>query len=221
MPMQSSFDIPFLLIPGQLAIDSAVSFIVSALVAITVNAEAQAFAATILGDTRSGSKDRHHFNAFLHIDVIGGLCFLVGGFGWARRIGVDDSKFQHPRLYSVLTRFAGPLANFLMANIASSIAWLFSVMKTDPRVFQMLMGVNLMVAVANLIPIPPLAAGDILAAVGLPRGNSWQPKIERIGPVAILALVAVDRLAGWNFLVSSFGPLVRALAEMIQIQATP
>ena len=220
MPMQSSFDIPFLLIPGQLAIDSAVSFIVSALVAITVNAEAQAFAATFLGDTRSGSKDRHHFNAFLHIDVIGGLCFLVGGFGWARRIGVDDSKFQHPRLYSVLTRFAGPLANFLMANIASSIAWLFSVMKTDPRVFLMLMGVNLLVAVANLIPIPPLAAGDILAAVGLPRGNSWQPKLERIGPVAILALVAVDRLAGWNFLVSSFGPLVRALAEMIQIQPT-
>jgi Zn-dependent protease len=108
-----------------------------------------------------------------------------------------------------------------MANIASSIAWLFSIMKTDPRVFQMLMGVNLMVAVANLIPIPPLAGGDVLAILGLPRGNRWQPMLERIGPVAILALVAIDRLAGWNLLVSCLSPLVQSLAEMIQIQVAP
>ncbi len=221
MPMQSSFDIPFLLTPGQFAIDSAVSFVVSALVAITVNAEAQAFAATFFGDARTESKDRLHFNAFLHIDILGGLCFLLGGFGWPRRIGVDDSKFQHPRVYSALTRLAGPFANFLMANIASSVAWLFSIMKTDPRVFQMLMGVNLMVAVANLIPIPPLAAGEVLTSLGLPKGGSLQPNLERIGPFVILALVAIDRLAGWNFLISTLAPLVRSLAEMIQIQAAP
>lgn len=217
MPMQTAFDIPFLLIPGQLAVDSVVSFIVSALVAITVNAEAQAFAATLFGDTRTGSTDRLHFNAFLHIDILGGLCFLLGGFGWPRRIAVDDGKFQHPRLYLVLTRLAGPLGNFLMANIASSIAWLFGVMNTDPRVFHMLMGVNLMVAVANLIPIPPLAAGNVLAALFLPGGTSLQPSLQRIGPFVILGLVAIDRLAGWNLLSSALAPLVQSLAEMIKI----
>ncbi len=217
MPMQTAFDIPFLLIPGQLAVDSVVSFVVSALVAITVNAEAQAFAATLFGDTRTGSTDRLHFNAFLHIDILGGLCFLLGGFGWPRRIAVDDGKFQHPRLYLVLTRLAGPLGNFLMANIASSIAWLFGVMNTDPRVFHMLMGVNLTVAVANLIPIPPLAAGNVLAALFLPGGTSLQPSLQRIGPFVILGLVAIDRLAGWNLLSSALAPLVQSLAEMIKI----
>lgn len=217
MPMQTAFEIPFLLTPGRLALDSAVSFVVSALVAITVNAEAQAFAATLFGDTRTGSTDRLHFNAFLHIDILGGLCFLLGGFGWPRRIAVDDSKFQHPRLYLVLTRLAGPLGNFLMANIASSIAWLFGVMNTDPRVFHMLMGVNLTVAVANLIPIPPLAAGNVLAALALPGSASLQSSLQRIGPFVILGLVAIDRLAGWSLISSALAPLVQSLAEMIKI----
>jgi Zn-dependent protease len=217
MPMQTAFDLPFLLIPGQLAVDSVVSFVVSVLVAITVNAEAQAFAATLFGDTRTGSKDRLHFNAFLHIDILGGLCFLIGGFGWARWIAVDDSKFQHPRLCLVLTRLAGPLGNFLMANIASSIAWLFVVMNTDPRVFHMLMGVNLTVAVANLIPIPPLAAGNVLAALILPGNSSLLPSLQRIGPFVVLGLVAIDRLAGWGLIGSALAPLVQSLAEMIKI----
>lgn len=217
MPMQSSFAIPFLLTPGRLAIDSVVTFVVSALVAITVNAEAQAFAATFFGDARSESKDRFHFNAFLHLDLFGGLCFLFGGFGWPRPISVDPGQFRHPRLYSVLTRFAGPLGNFLMANIAGSVIWLFTVMESNPRVFQMLMGVNLMVAVANLIPIPPLAAGEVLSALGFYGGAGLQEKIERIGPMVILALVALDRLAGWDFLVSVMGPMVLDLADMIEI----
>jgi Zn-dependent protease len=216
-PMQTAFDLPFLLIPGQLAVDSVVAFVVSALVAITVNAEAQAFAATLFGDTRTGSTDRLHFNAFLHIDILGGLCFLIGGFGWPRWIAVDDRKFQHPRLCLVLTRLAGPLGNFLMANIASSIAWLFVVMNTDPRVFHMLMGVNLTVAVANLIPIPPLAAGNVLAALLLPGNSGLLPSLQRIGPFVVLGLVAIDRLAGWSLLSSALAPLVQSLAEMIKI----
>lgn len=217
MPMQGSFAIPFLLTPGRLAIDSVVTFVVSALVAITVNAEAQAFAATLFGDAQSESKDRFHFNAFLHLDLLGGLCFLFGGFGWPRQIGVDAGQFRHPRLYSVLTRLAGPLGNFLMANIAGSVIWLFTVMEFNPRVFQMLMGVNLMVAVANLIPIPPLAAGEVLSALGFYGGSGLQEKFERIGPLVILALVALDRLAGWDFLVSVMGPMVLDLVDMIEI----
>jgi Zn-dependent protease len=217
MPMQTAFEIPFLLTPGRLAVDSIVSFVVSALVAITVNAEAQAFAATLFGDTRTGSTDRLHFNAFLHIDILGGLCFLLGGFGWPRQIAVDDAKFEHPRLYLALTRLAGPLGNFLMANIAGSIAWIFALMNTDPRVFHMLMGVNLTVAVANLIPIPPLAAGSVLTALFLPGGTSLQPTFQRIGPFVILGLVAIDRLAGWDSISSAMAPLVQSMVEMIRI----
>src|SRR5512143_1191677 len=115
MPSHAAPSIPYLLIPGHSALDDSVSFVVAVLVAITVNAEAQAFAAAFLGDARPGAKDRLHFNAFLHLDILGSLCFLLGGFGWPRQISVDAGKFRHPRLYPALVRIAGPFGNFLMA----------------------------------------------------------------------------------------------------------
>ncbi len=214
---QTALAIPYLLIPGQLKLDDVVTFIVAVLVAITVNAEAQAFAATFFGDVRAGSKDRLHFNAFLHIDILGSLCFLLGGFGWPRTVNVDDSKFRHPTFYSALTRLAGPAGNFLMANIAASIGWIFGLMNTDPRVFNMVMGVNLTMAAYNLIPLPPLAGGHILAAVVLPRDSSLKRYLQQIGPFLIVALVATDRLAGWNFLHSALSPLVQSLFQLIKI----
>ena len=89
-----------------------------------VNAEAQAFASTFLGDSRIGAKDRFNFNVFLHLDILGSICYLVGGFGWPRQLDIDRSKFEHPRLYTVITRSSGPLANLLLAGIAGSLVTL-------------------------------------------------------------------------------------------------
>ena len=67
-------------------------FCVSALLAMMLNAEAQAFAATFLGDSRFGAKDRFDFNAFMHLNVLGTICYLVGGFGWPRTMDIDRSS---------------------------------------------------------------------------------------------------------------------------------
>jgi Zn-dependent protease len=216
-PFQPPFSIPYLLIPGQIRLDDAISFVVAVLVATLVNAEAQAFAAILLGDTKPGDKTRLHFNAFLHLDILGSLCFLLGGFGWPRRVPVDDSKFRHPRLYLVLARIAGPLGNFIMANIAASIAWLFATLSTDPRVFFMLMAVNVTMAVFNLVPIPPLAGGAVLTAFAFQPNSNLQQQLQRFGPFLIVALVAADRVAGWNFLHSTLDPMIQSIFEMLKI----
>src|SRR4030042_3964424 len=123
MTTSTAWPVPFVLGPHTLAIDAVTAFVVSVLLACLVNAEAQAFASTFLGDSRIGAKDRFHFNAFLHLDILGTICFLVGGFGWGRTMKVDAAKLHRPWCI-LLVRFAGPVGNLLLANIAASVIWL-------------------------------------------------------------------------------------------------
>jgi Zn-dependent protease len=221
MASTGSLPLPFVLDWRHFALDDAVSFSVAVLVAVLVNGEAQAYAAALLGDARRDAKDRLHFNAFLHLDLLGTLCFVIGGVGWGRRVDVDVSKFSHPRLYLVLTRFAGPCGNFLMANIAASVVWLFSQLSTDPRVFLILMSVNLAVAAYNLLPVAPLAAGSILSALVLYPDRQLEAGFERYGPYVAIAIFLVDRVSGGDFIGGLFAPLLRALFELLSAAATP
>ena len=79
MSIESAWPVPFLLDPATLTIDSAVAFCVSVLVTVTLNAEAQAFMSNLLGDRRPGARDRLHFNAFLHLGILGSICLSGGG----------------------------------------------------------------------------------------------------------------------------------------------
>ena len=71
-----SIPIPFIPNFSNFAIDDFVILIVSALFAIMVNAEGQAFAAITLGDSNSEGRNRLHFNAFLYLDILGTLFSL-------------------------------------------------------------------------------------------------------------------------------------------------
>ena len=192
--LSGSWPIPYIPDPSGFALDAFVSFCVAVLLAILVHAEAQAFASTMLGDRRVGAKDRFHFIAFFHLDIIGSICFLVGGFGWPKVMDVDPAKFKLPRLYTLISRLAGPLANLLLANIAASIVFLLGKVEVDARVFTMVLGVNVTMAVYNLVPIPPLAAGTALVQILPPSlaGLSWL--LMRLGPFLVLAWALVERL---------------------------
>jgi Zn-dependent protease len=211
MSLDAAWPVPFILDPQNLAVDAVVSFCVSVLLAVMINAEAQAFASTFLGDVRSAPKDRFHFNSFLHVGLLGTICYLVGGFGWPRAMGIDRSKFAHPRLYTVITRFAGPLANLLLAGIGGSLVMIMKTFEWDPRVFLMVVGVNITTAVYSLIPLPPLAAGS-LAYELLPESQAWVKSVFlQAGPYAILALALLERTRGHGILGYYFDPIVRAI----------
>jgi len=175
-----------------------------------VNAEAQAFASTILGDSRIGAKDRFHFNAFLHINILGSICYLAGGFGWPRTMGIDRSKFAHPRLYTVLTRLAGPVANLLLAGIAGSLAAVMKSFEWDPRVFLMVIGVNVTTALYNLIPIPPLAMGSLVCELIPPDALRTRSLFLQAGPFLIVALVLWERITQEGVFSPYVDPLIKS-----------
>ena len=215
MSTESAWPVPFWLDPTNLTIDSTVAFCVAVLVTVTLNAEAQAFMSNFLGDRRPEARDRLHFNAFLHLGVLGSICYLIGGFGWPRIFDIDRSKFEHPRLYMVLSRAAGPLANLLMASIVGSIVMIFNAFDYNPRVFMMVVGVNLTTAIYNLIPVPPMAMGYLVSELMPGMQERTRTLLFLVGPYLVLALALAERLTHQAIVGPFFNPIIRAIYTYI------
>ena len=216
MTPDTAWAVPFIIDPQNLAVDAVVAFVVSVLLACLVNAEAQAFASTFLGDSRVGAKDRFNFNAFLHLDILGSICYLVGGFGWSRTMQIDRSKFAHPRLFTVITRLAGPLANLLLAGIGGSLAAIMKSFEWDPRVFLMVIGVNITTAVYNLIPLPPLAMGSLVGELLSTSESRIRSLLLQAGPYLILALALLDRINHHGIFSPHFDPIIQVIYGYIK-----
>jgi Zn-dependent protease len=216
MLVESAWPVPFIISPQNLAVDAITAFCVSALLAMMINAEAQAFAAAFFGDSRVGAKDRFHFNAFLHADILGSICYLVGGFGWPRTMDVDSTKFAHPRLYTMLTRLAGPLANLVLASIAGSVVTLMKTMEWNPRVFLMVIAVNVTTAIYNLVPIPPLALGMLVREFIPPSAVGIKTRVLQIGPFLIVALVLLERITHQGIFSPYLDPIIQTVFTFIR-----
>lgn len=93
--MSPDFYLPYLVNYSHPVVEDILIFCIAMLTAIMVSAEGQAFAATFLGDTRVGAKDRLHFNVFMHMSILGTLSFFIAGFGWAKEIDIDTTKFKN------------------------------------------------------------------------------------------------------------------------------
>lgn len=216
--MQRDFYLPYLINYSQPIAEDIVIFCVAILTAIIVSAEGQAFGATFLGDSRRGAKDRFHFNVFQHMSLLGTLNFFIGGFGWVKEVDINTGNFKnHPRLFLVLSRMAGPLANFMMANIAASLSWVLGKYNFDDRVFSTIVVVNVTMAVYGLIMVPPLPGSAVLWAI-LPDGRVFE-KIKKTlcvyGPYLIVGTFLLVRLSGWEGVSSFFNPIVTAITTFI------
>ena len=211
MTPDTAWAVPFIIGPQNLAVDAVTAFCVSALLAVMLNAEAQAFVSTFLGDSRVGAKDRFHFNAFMHLNILGTVCYLVAGFGWPRTMDIDRSKFAHPRLYTVIVRLAGPMANLILAGIAGSLATIMKTFEWDPRVFLMVIGVNITTAIYNLIPLPPLAMGSLVCELLPPDAVRTRSLFLQIGPFLILALALWERITHQGIISPHVDPLIKTI----------
>lgn len=216
MPFETPWgSVPFIPTPANLAMDSFIAFIVSALLAIMINAEAQAWVAAILGDVRPEAKDRFHFNVLFHMSFLGSLCYLVAGFGWPKTMDIDPTRFKRPRLYTIISRLAGPLANILLANIAASLVFAIRFFELDPLVFMMVLTVNVTTAVYHLLPIPPLAVGLIILSWLPPRLERLKWVINLAGPVLMVSIFLVERVTGQGVLSPYLNPLVWKVVRIL------
>ncbi len=123
-----------------------------------------AYMADFLGDPTPRLTGRLTLNPLKHLDLFGTLLFLVCHFGWAKPVQVDASNFRKPDRAMVSVAMAGPLCNFLLAIISLTVLKIaFPYITNDKTIFinfysicYYIAHINLLLAVFNLIPIPPL-----------------------------------------------------------------
>lgn len=166
------------------------------LFALTVHELAHGWVAFRLGDPTAKLAGRLTMNPLKHLDPLGVLAFVIMKIGWAKPVPVDPRYFRNPQKDMLLVALAGPGANVLLALASALLARvLVSVPVLPLFVLQPLVGmlvasvwINIMLAVFNIIPIPPLDGSKVLMGVLPPEAARSFARIEPFGFFILLAL---------------------------------
>jgi len=175
------------------------------LFAIVIHEVSHGYVAYLLGDDTAKRAGRLTLNPIKHLDPIGTLMLVLFHFGWARPVPVNFWKLKHMKRDIILVSLAGPAANFLMAFLVGIVYFKFKLFRystffgyaipTEPLlmyfcdVMAYLLFINLVLAIFNLIPIPPLDGSKIIMAILPEKYMMWYAKYEVYGTIVLLVLV--------------------------------
>ena len=174
-----------------------VIFIVLLIIAVILHEVSHGLVARRLGDRTAEAAGRLTLNPIPHIDPFGSVLLpamlaLSGApvFGWARPVPVNPREFNRPTEGMALTALAGPISNLLLALIAgrvllpatsgfiADLVWAFGI-------------INVVLAIFNLLPIPPLDGSRMVPLFLGDRGRAIYAKVEQYGFLILFALLFI------------------------------
>jgi Zn-dependent protease len=179
------------------------------LFSLTVHEMAHAWTADRLGDPTARLLGRVSLNPIVHADLIGTVVFplisLASGatlIGWAKPVPVNVRYLHHPRRDYMLVAAAGPASNLILAVFAAIVLALVpispqtlgesNVSAPIAMLLSRLVYLNVLLAVFNMLPIPPLDGGNVLAGLLPPNLAVQFNKVRPYGFVILYALILTD-----------------------------
>lgn len=170
--------------------------LVPALLAITAHEVAHGLVADHFGDPTARLSGRLTLNPVKHLDLVGTITLLVFGFGWAKPVPVTFGNLRNPRRDMILVALGGPVANLLLASICALGLHLLGGFAAGSRSIEailLMLGfglyVNILLALFNLLPIPPLDGGRVLMGLIPPKQAYALSRIEPFGFLIVIGLI--------------------------------
>jgi Zn-dependent protease len=177
--------------------------LVPGLFAITCHEVSHGYIAWRYGDPTARMQGRLTLNPLKHIDIIGTLMIVFVGIGWAKPVPVVYENLRHPKRDMIWVAAAGPITNTLLAiasaillrgvvafaNPAASGGQLAMIIEPVVLMLAFSVYINLLLAIFNMIPLPPLDGGRVMTGLLPYRQAAALARIEPYGMIIIIVLV--------------------------------
>jgi len=172
------------------------------ILSLSFHEAAHAWTSDRLGDPTARMLGRLTLNPLAHIDWIGTVLFpLIAIFsgvpvlGWAKPVPVNGNNLRSPRADFALVAVAGPISNLILAVGAAALLWIWPGVRSGEAVGTLPVAflasaviMNVTLAVFNLIPVPPLDGGNVLAGI---VSEPVAKMIDRLRPYGFIILYAL------------------------------
>lgn len=167
------------------------------LFALTIHEVSHGYVASRCGDQTARMQGRLTMNPLKHLDPLGTLAIFLIHFGWAKPVPVDPRNFRNPHRDMMLVSLAGPLAN--LATMVVSLLVLIVLVSLGPAIptfvaeplmamFYLSCWINFILAIFNMIPIPPLDGSKVLMGLLPPRYAQQLARLDGAGFILIMIL---------------------------------
>lgn len=168
------------------------------LVGLTIHEAAHAITAKWLGDRTAERMGRVSLNPLRHLSPLGTLALFILGFGWGKPVIVNIYNFKKPKFYYLLSSLAGPAANLVLCALALGILYLrphWTIAFICVSIFY----INAILAVINLLPVPPLDGSKIWPCIIPGMKPTVSAKWTRVWMVVLLVCLftgVIDKILG-------------------------
>lgn len=164
------------------------------IIALTFHEFAHGLASYSLGDNTAKSDGRLTLNPFAHVDFFGLIMLFIVNFGWAKPVPINPYAYKNRRKGIIITSFAGPFANFLLAFITLLTLEILTKNGYYPSegvfmFFSTMVLLNINLGIFNLMPIPPLDGSKIFAEAFGGKVADFIYRLENMGMFILILLL--------------------------------
>jgi Zn-dependent protease len=197
--------------------------IVIVLFSIIIHECAHGFVANLLGDPTAKDQGRLTLNPLKHIDPFGtiilpGILIILKAmglntfvFGWAKPVPVTYARLNHPKTDMILVALAGPLSNILIAIAFVGGLHYPQLNLTVLELFHLGVFVNLLLAVFNMLPVPPLDGSRLIAGLMPNRLAVSYGRLEPYGILIVMILLSAGLIDKIIF------PIIEMLGRLLGV----